>query len=69
MWSVIITVGLKLLGFFLNRSAANDKTKKAFLEFVKRAGEDYGSAALLQASDNQMAFLKNREEKKAKKNA
>jgi len=66
MWNVIITVGLKLLGFFLDRSAANEKTKQAFLAFVRKAGEDYGSAKLLAASDEQMAFLKKQSEKATK---
>lgn len=57
MWEVILTVGLQLLGWFLNKSDADAKTKKAFFEFVRIAGSDFSSAKLMEYGDKQVKYL------------
>ena len=52
---VIVRIGL----WFLDKSAASIETKKAFLEAVKKAGNDFSSARLLKLADEQLEWLKN----------
>ncbi len=40
MWTVIISVALKLLEWFLNRSAAKRETMKSFYEFLDKFAKD-----------------------------
>lgn len=57
MWSVILTVGLQLVGWFLERSKVSEEHKKAFFEFVKRAGSDLSSVKLMQYADKQIKWF------------
>lgn len=54
---IIIPVAIQLLGWFLDRSAADKETKKRFFEWVKLAGHDLGSVKLMQYGDKQLAWF------------
>lgn len=55
---IILEVGLKALGWFLDKSKADKATKEAFYEFVKKAGTDLGSVKLMHYGDEQLKELK-----------
>lgn len=61
MWSAILTVGLQLLSWFLDRSAASKKTKEDFFAWVKSASEDLKSVKLMHWADEQIAWRKENE--------
>jgi len=58
MWATIITVGLQVLGWFLDRAKVSAEAKQKFFEFAKKAGEDMGSTKLMQYGDQQLQWLK-----------
>lgn len=66
MWSAILTVGLQLLGWFLEKSAADKETKEKFFEWVKLAGNDFGSVKLLEYGDAALKKLKSEPWKETK---
>ena len=39
MWSLVLTLGLKLLDLVLARKQASDEAKKAYLQFVDTIGK------------------------------
>lgn len=57
-WTLILTIGLQVVGWILNRATDNQATKEAFFEFVKKAGTDLGSVKLMQYGDEQLKWFK-----------
>jgi hypothetical protein len=57
---IILEIGLKAFGWFLDKSKADKQTKEAFYEFVKKAGNDFGSTKLMHYGDEQLAELKSK---------
>lgn len=53
----LLPVAVKILAWFLDRSAASAEQKKAFFEWVKKAGQDFSSSKLLEYGDAQLKFL------------
>lgn len=48
---------VKIVTWFLERSAASDEQKKAFFEWVKKAGQDFSSNKLMTFGDAQLKWL------------
>ena len=53
----LLPFAVKLIGWFLDKSAASAEQKKAFFEWVKKAGNDFSSAKLMEYGDAQLKFL------------
>lgn len=58
MWQTIITIVLQLISWYLDKKKVSKEVKEAFYEFVKKAGNDFGSTKLMQWGDYQLKFLK-----------
>jgi hypothetical protein len=56
--TAILPIALQVLGWFLNKSAADNETKKLFFDFVRRAGNDFGSTKLMKYGDEQIQWFK-----------
>ena len=57
MWSIIITVGLQIIGWILTKVGASQEAKKKFFEFVKLAANDVNSVKLQKWGDEQLKWL------------
>lgn len=56
----LLGMAVPLLTWFLERANASAEQKKAFFEWVKKAGEDFGSVKLKKYADEQLDwFAKN----------
>lgn len=53
----LLPVAIQILGFFLDKSAADKATKQRFFEWVKLAGEDFGSVKLMNYGDGQLKWF------------
>jgi hypothetical protein len=49
-WNALLTLAVQLIGWLLARSAANDKTKAAYYEFLAAIDSDAASSAKLRES-------------------
>lgn len=58
MWTAIITVGLQLLSWILERSALSAEAKKRFYEFVKQAGQEIRSVKLYESAEKQLQYFR-----------
>lgn len=65
MWTAILTVGLQILSWVLNRSAASKETKDNFFAWVKASAEDLKSLKLMQWADEQIEWRKKNEWKES----
>ena len=61
MWSVIITVALKLLEYFLDKNKASKETLKGFYKFLEKFAND-GALKSVKLSDSYKDQLKKLEE-------
>lgn len=60
--SAALPVLLQVIGWVLDRKNANARTKELFFEFVKKAGNDFGSVRLMEYGDQQLQWLKSQPE-------
>lgn len=55
--SGILGLAVPLITWLLNRANASAEQKKAFFEWVKKSGEDFGSVKLKKYADEQLAWF------------
>ena len=53
----IVSLAIPILKWFLERSNATTEQKKAFFEWVKKAGEDFGSVKLKTMAETQLKWF------------
>ena len=54
----VLPVFFQVIGWFLEKSKASEEAKRRFFEFVKLAGNDFGSVRLMEYGDKQIKWLK-----------
>ena len=59
MWGAILTVGLQIVGWLLDRAGASKESKENFFAWIKKVGSELGSVKLMQYGDKQLEWLKN----------
>ncbi len=64
MWETIITIMLKVLGWYLDYSKSSDEAKKAYLNFIKEMESHVtGCVRLRESYEAQKDYLLNGEKK------
>lgn len=61
MWTLAITVGLKVLDWIMDKAKVSAEAKKAFYEWVKVLGEEQKSASIMEWSRKQIEWRKENE--------